>query len=389
MSERSVIATPGMAALMVMSALSFAGFSALVSTVPLWAVRGGADEVGAGLVNAVMMAATVAVQTTVPAALRRFGWRATLLAGGVLLGAPSLVLLTTDALPAILALSAVRGAGFAVVTVCGSSAVARLVDAPRRGRAIGLYGLSLSAPQILLVPSSVWIAENIGFWTVFALGAAPLIAAAPAFWLGRRLDRADHAPEPELPHGPTTRLWLPLIAPSAVLLTITVPGGALLTFVPQFPEVGTYAVAGLVALTACSASARWLIGAPADRFGYLPFQPPLLMLGAAGLASCVWAMNGGGGAALIVGMALTGIAYGSLQNVTLVESFAVVGPRHRDTASAVWNIGYDTGTGLGALLVGFIAAQTSFSVGMAITAVWCLFVAAVVLGRILVRRRGR
>lgn len=384
-----VIRTPGIPALMVMSALSFAGFSALVSIVPLWAVRGGADEVGAGLVNAVMMAATVAVQTTVPAALRRFGWRVTLLAGVVLLGAPSLVLLTTDALPAILALSAVRGAGFAVVTVCGSSAVARLVDAPRRGRAIGLYGLSLSAPQILLVPTSVWIANNIGIWAVFAIGAAPILAMIPAFLLGRRLDQAERAPEPELLHGATTRLWLPLIAPSAVLLTITAPGGALLTFVPQFPEVGGYAVAGLFALTVCSASARWLIGGLADRFGYLPFQPPLLLLGGVGLASCVWAMAGGGGGALVVGMALTGIAYGSLQNVTLVESFAAVGPRHRDTASAVWNIGFDTGTGIGSLLVGFIAAQTSFGVGLGITAALCVVVAAVVLVRILFARRRR
>ena len=388
-TPRSVIRTPGILALMVMSAVSFAGFSALVSTVPLWAVRGGADEVGAGLVNAVMMAATVAVQTTVPAALGRFGWRVTLSAGVVLLGAPSLVLLSTDALPAILALSAVRGAGFAVVTVCGSSAVARLVDAPRRGRAIGLYGLSLSAPQILLVPTSVWIADQIGFWAVFAIGAAPLLATIPAFVLGRRLDHAARAPGPDHPHHTSTRVWLPLIAPSAVLLTITAPGGALLTFVPQFPEVGGYAVAGLFALTVCSASARWLIGGLADRFGYLPFQPPLLLLGAAGLAACVWAMAGGGGAALVAGMAATGIAYGSLQNVTLVESFAVVGPRHRDTASAVWNIGFDCGTGIGALLVGFIAARTSFGVGMSITAALCVVVAVVVLVRILVGRSRR
>lgn len=381
-TPRAVIRTPGIPALMVMSALSFAGFSALVSIVPLWAVHGGADEVGAGLVNAVMMAATVAVQTTVPSALRRFGWRVTLLARVVLLGAPSLVLLATDALPAILALSAVRGAGFAVVTVCGSSAVARLVDAPRRGRAIGLYGLSLSAPQILLVPTSVWIANNVGIWAVFAIGAAPIAATIPAYLLGRRLDHAARAPEPELPHGPTSRLWLPLIAPSAVLLTITAPGGALLTFVPQFPEVGSYAVAGLFALTVCSASARWLIGALADRFGYLPFQPPLLLLGAAGLASCVWAMAGGGGGALV-----TGIAYGSLQNVTLVESFAVVGPRHRDAASAVWNIGFDAGTGIGSLLVGFIAAHTSFGAGLSITSTLCVVVGAVVLMRILIGRR--
>jgi MFS family permease len=182
---------------------------------------------------------------------------------------------------------------------------------------------------------------------------------------------------------------LGLIAPSVVLLTITAPGGALLTFVPQFPEVGGYAVAGLFALTACAAVARWLIGGLADRFGHLPFQPPLLLLGAAGLALCVWSMFGGGGAALVIGMAITGIAYGSLQNVTLIESFAVAGLRHRDTASAVWNIGFDCGTGIGALVVGFIAAQSSFGVALSTTSVLCIVVAAAVLVRVLLARRRR
>lgn len=389
-TPRSVIRTPGIIALMSMSALGFAGFGALVSTVPLWAVRGGADEVGGGLVNAVMMAATVAVQTTVPAALRRFGWTPTLVAGVALLGAPSLMLLMTDALPAILAISAVRGAGFAVITVCGSSAVAMLVEPARRGRAIGLYGLSISAPQILLVPTSVWVADNVGFWVVFAIGAAPLIATIPAFLLARRFDRMPHAPSADhLPHRTSARVWLALIAPSVVLLTITAPGGALLTFVPQFPEVGGYAVAGLFALTACAAVARWLIGGLADRFGHLPFQPPMLLLGAAGLALCVWSMAGGGGAALVGGMAVTGIAYGSLQNVTLIESFAAVGSRHRDVASAVWNIGFDCGTGIGALVVGFIAARTSFGVALSTTSAVCLVVAVAVLVRILIGRSRR
>lgn len=386
----SVIRTPGIIALMSMSALGFAGFGALVSTVPLSAVRGGADEVGGGLVNAVMMAATVAVQTTVPAALRRFGWTPTLVAGVALLGTPSLLLLLTDALPAILTISAARGAGFAVITVCGSSAVAMLVDPARRGRAIGLYGLSIAAPQIFLVPTSVWIAENIGFWVVFAIGAAPLLATVPAFLLARRLDRMSQSPASDhVAHGTSARVWLALTAPSVVLLTITAPGGALLTFVPQFPEVGGFAVAGLFALTACAAIARWLVGGPADRFRHLAFQPPLLLIGASGLALCVWSMLGGGGAALVGGMALTGVAYGALQNVTLIESFAAVGPRHRDVASAVWNIGFDCGTGIGALVVGFIAAGTDFSVALATTSVLCIIVAIVVLVRILVGRRRR
>src|SRR5690606_20326228 len=113
---------------------------------PLWARWIGADEGGAGLVNAVLMLATVAFQTAVPWALRTFGWRATLTSGLLLLGAPSALFGLAASLPAVLALSSVRGAGFAVLTVCGASSVAHLVAPSHRGRAVGAYGLAIAVP---------------------------------------------------------------------------------------------------------------------------------------------------------------------------------------------------------------------------------------------------
>ncbi|MGO3555472.1 MAG: MFS transporter, partial [Microbacterium gubbeenense] len=58
-SRGSVWRAPGMAPLLAMSALGFAGFALLLPTAPLWARHIGADEGGAGLVNAVLMLATV------------------------------------------------------------------------------------------------------------------------------------------------------------------------------------------------------------------------------------------------------------------------------------------------------------------------------------------
>lgn len=392
-TRAGVLRTPGIRALMALSMLGFAGYSSLLSTAPLWAVRGGADEAGAGMVNAVMMAATVAFQTLVPSSLLRLGWRTTLTAGVLLLGAPSLALLFTDSLTGILLLSAVRGAGFAVITVCGSSATAVLVGPAHRGRAIGLYGLSIALPQMLLVPSSVWIAEQVGFWAVFVLGALPVAAVVPALLLGSRIDRLEGQAAPEAPSGSARsgtsgRPLLALIVPSLVLLSITTPGGALLTFAPQFPGLGGPAVVGLFLFTLTAAATRWLVGGLADRFGHRGFPAPLSLIGALGLGLTAWAVSSQSGAALLGGMALTGIAYGSLQNVTLIEAFASVGPRHRDIASMVWNIGFDCGTGLGALLVGFIAAGTSFTVGLEITAGVCLLVAVALAPRLLVRARS-
>ncbi len=150
----SVWTAPGMRPLLVATALGFAGYSALMPVAPLWARHIGADEGGAGLVNAVLMLATVVFQTTVPWALRTLGWRVTLGAGLVLLGAPSAFFALATTLPAVLTLSAVRGAGFAVLTVCGASAVAHLVAPTHRGRAIGAYGLAIAVPQVLLIPTA-------------------------------------------------------------------------------------------------------------------------------------------------------------------------------------------------------------------------------------------
>lgn len=382
--QQPILRIPGMPALLGVSLLGFAGYALLLPTAPLWATRGGADEGGAGLVNAVLMLATVAFQTTVPWALRRWGWRTTLVAGVLLLGLPSFGLLLTDQLAGILAVSAVRGAGFAIVTVCGASAIAELVDAARRGRAIGVYGLAVAVPQLILVPSAAWIAESVDFRVVFVFGALPALAVPFAAALGRRLDvvardtARDAAAEPRQARG---RVLLALVPPSLVLLAVTTPGGALLTFAPQFRHGATVAVFGLLGFTAAAALSRWLVGGPADRFGPRRFVPPLLVLCAGGLALCAWSLSDGGpgAAVLVAGMTVVGIAYGSLQNLTLVTAFAAVPDRDRSVASAVWNIGFDAGTGLGSLVVGFIAAGSGFSVGLLITAALCVVIAAVAL----------
>ena len=115
-----------MGAVAAMSAVSFAGFGMLFATVPLWAVRAGADAAGAGAINGVLMLATVLTQTMIPASLRRLGWAATLIVGLAALGLPSFLFLLSGELWWLMALSAVRGLGFGVLTVCGSAAIAEL-----------------------------------------------------------------------------------------------------------------------------------------------------------------------------------------------------------------------------------------------------------------------
>lgn len=348
--------------LLTMTVLGFSGYAALLAVAPLWAVHGGADTVGAGLVNGVLMLFTVLTQLFVPSALRRFGWAPVLVAGMLLLGLPALAHGLSDALGPTLALSAVRGLGFGVLTVTGSALVAELVEPQRRGKAIGAYGLAIAGPQILFLSAGPWIAEHLGFWVVFAVAALPAAAVVPAIGLARML---DHVPEEEMDDKRTP--YRRLLPPMALLIGVTLAGGALITFMAQMSSSTVLTALALLLMSVAAALARWRIGAFSDRYGARRFIWPLVLLTTAGMVVLAWAVRdpqATDAPMLMVGATMVGISYGGLQNLTLVVTFQAVSRQHYGPASAVWNIGFDAGTGLGAVVVGMVAAGTSFSTAL-------------------------
>lgn len=369
--ETSVWRIPGIAHLIIMVSAGFGGFGLLMPVAPMWAALGGANAAGVGAVTGVFMASTVAVQLFVPRMLRRHGWAKVLVAGLLLLGIPAPLHLLSDSLPLILTLAAVRGAGFAILTVTGSSAIAELVEPARRGRAIGALGLAIASPQVVLLPIAPWAAETLGYPTVFIAGLAPLLGVVAAHRLGRILDDMPQHTDLEHPdlHGGLRR-FAPLLPPILLLLGVTLAGGAMLTFAPQLADP-SLALVGLLLLTGLAALTRWGVGHFADRHGGHRLLWPSVLSTVAGLLLVAWAVaDNGRGAALLVGMALIGLSYGALQNLTLGLAFEAVPRRDQVTASAAWNIGFDTGTGAGAVIVGAIATGTSFP--LAITAAACI-----------------
>ena len=184
---------PGMLDLAVLSVFGFSGYAALLATAPLWAVNGGATAAGAGLVNGVLLAATVLAQLAVPRALASWGTGRVLVAGLLLLGVPAPAYLLSDGLGWVLGLSAVRGLGFGILTVVGSTVVAHLVPAGRRGAAIGVYGLAVAVPNLVLLPGSVPVVDRWGFGPVFWAAALPLLGVPSALRLARVLRDAGQA----------------------------------------------------------------------------------------------------------------------------------------------------------------------------------------------------
>jgi predicted MFS family arabinose efflux permease len=384
-----------MPALAAMTFTGFSGYAVLLPVAPLWAVHGGADEAGAGLVNGLLLLFTVLTQLFVPPALRRFGWGPVLTAGMILLGVPAALYVVSDALAPVLALSAARGVGFGVLTVTGSAAVAQLVEPGRRGEAIGAYGLAVAVPNLVLLPAGPWVVDNLAFWPVFVVSALPLLGVPPALRLAKVIDCTP----PDLLHleegagedgamaaastEPERTAYLRLIRPMLLLLSVTLAGGALVTFAPQMVP-SALASLGLLLMGLVAAWSRWRVGGVADRRGAEPFIWPLVVLTGVGMVVIAWAVRDAEATAVglfLLGMAVVGLCYGALQNLTLVAAFNAVSRPHYNLASAVWNVGFDAGTGLGSVAVGTIAVRSSFTPALVVVALVSVAAVPIALAR--------
>jgi hypothetical protein len=89
------------------------------------------------------------------------------------------------------------------------------------------------------------------------------------------------------------------------------------------------------------------------------------------------------GFGLLAGALVFGLGFGVAQNASVSVMFREVGDGGYNTASAVWNIGYDAGMGLGAAGFGLLAVHTGFPFGFALVA------AVIPLSLALLLRRSR
>jgi predicted MFS family arabinose efflux permease len=345
---------PAMRALVGATSLGFASYCLTLASLPAYAVAGGASPDTAGVVTAVFLLVTVAVQSAVPALTARLGLGPVLAAGLLALGAPAPLYVVDDGVLWLSAVSAVRGAGFAVLTVLGATLSAQVAPPERRGESIGLYGLAIAVPNLVAVPAGVALVLD-GHTAVLSwLAAAPVLALPLVAVLARAV--------PWQGGGRTSSRAAAraALAPSAVLFVVTLAGGGLVTFLPIERPDGVLATVALLVFGVAGALTRWRAGLLVDRVGTGRLLPSTLLLGAAGMAVVAVGLPTGD-AVVLVGAALFGAGYGAVQNLTLVTAFARAGEGGTTAASALWNASFDAGTALGALVLGVVAAGAGLS----------------------------
>ncbi|SDF17502.1 Predicted arabinose efflux permease, MFS family [Blastococcus aurantiacus] len=340
-----------MQALIGVTFLGFASYCLTLASLPVYAVEGGAEESTAGVVTAVFLVVTIAVQATIPALTARFGVSPVLVVGLVAMGVPSPLYVLDDGVAWISALSAVRGAGFAVLTVLGATLSAQVAPPDRRGESIGLYGLAIAVPNMIAVPGGVALVLGDSVATLSWLGASPLLGIPLVPLLMREI-----GPQPAPGAAGTNRAAvLAAVAPSVVLFAVTLAGGGVVTFLPIERPDGVLATTALLLFGATGALSRWRAGMLADRLGVRLLLPLAVVLAAGGLVAIAAGLVAGD-AWVLAGAAVFGAGFGAVQNLTLLSSFTRAGESGTTAASAMWNASFDAGTATGALALGVLAA---------------------------------
>jgi predicted MFS family arabinose efflux permease len=318
------------------------------------------------------MLVAVAAESATPRLAAAIGYHRALAMGLVLLGGPALLLPMCSSLLGLVAVSVIRGVGFAIVVTAVGALTAAMVPTDRRGEGLGLLGVVATVPAILALPLGVWLVPAVGFSLVFTIGAAASLLGAVAV-LG--LPGGSPATHEHLAIGDALR-DPGLMRPAAVFAATAVAGGVVVTFVPTAlgPNAGGLAGIALLVQALTATATRWLTGRFADRY---PNRGGARLL-AAGVAAAGVGVLGlvmtDNPSTVLVGMVVFGAGFGIAQSASITMMMNRVHPGGYGAASAVWNMAYDLGWGVGAATFGVLVAVTGFPTAFALTALLLLAV---------------
>jgi predicted MFS family arabinose efflux permease len=302
---------------------------------------------GAGAVSAAMALGMVALELGTPALIGRVQTGRLIVAGFAVATVAMGGFMLISSLPVMLGLGAVFGAGSGVIAATTTVAVEGLASASARGRAVGLYGAALTAPQIVAPAGALILLSRAGPTAVF-LGVAMICMVG--ILAASRLRLGEVRGEGGVMKSALRRPRLLSVFAAYVLVAATF--GGVISYTTVFlgkGELGS-AAAFFVLFGATRAVSRIVSGFVLDQVGELWVSLPSFVAAGCGLLL----LSRGGSGAVGAG-ALYGAGFGALQTASLVGMLDRIPQAESRIASSLWNFAIDGGVGMGALGLGAVA----------------------------------
>lgn len=357
----------GLLPVLVAVGAAFGAWAMLLPVVPTAVLDAGHSETLAGLSTGVFMLATVLTQIFTPWLLRTVGYRRVMAVSSLLLGAPAFGYMLGMDQTVLLTVSAIRGVGFGALSVAEAAIIAELVPLRLLGRATGALGLVVGAAQMVALPLGLALVDVLGYNAVYAIGAGVGLIALGASLLIPSIPPPEAEPQAaNAVHVPT---WHLVLVPALALMFVTTAYGAITNFLPasmrELDPVRGAALGGVMlgVLNLAVMISRYYAGRVMDRKGQpgtvlIPFQVcaavgVLMMAVILALQLPVWTM--------VIAVFFYGAGFGAAQNESLTLMFYRLPRNKASQASAIWNIAFDGGTGIGSTVYGMVLTTMAFA----------------------------
>ena len=373
---------PALAAFAGIFVVTMLGLLAVGATLPVLPryVKGpiGSTDLAVGIVSGAFAATGLAFRPLAGHLADARGRRLTVMAGAVLSAVAGLLYFVPAGVPGLIVARLFLGAGEGMVFTAGSAWVVDLAPPERRGRLIGLYGLSIWSGLSLGPPIGELLLRASSFELVWAFAAgAPLAGALIA---SRIPERFTPRPRGKGDRGPF--LSRAAVRPGLALSLGVVGFAAVAAFlVLHLEERGIGHGAEVFAAFAATVVLVRLVGGDLpDRVGPIPCALGAGVVEAAGLVLIGAAESVG---VAIAGAVIMGGAYSTLFPALALIVVGRVPEERRGVALGTFTACFDLGVGVGSPLVGAAAAlggyASAFYVGAACAVGAALLVAITLL----------
>ncbi|MCL4535875.1 MAG: MFS transporter [Bacteroidetes bacterium] len=336
-------------------------FQLLLATMPLYVLALGGRETDVGLLMGLVSLSALAARPAAGWAVDAKGRKAVMLFGPSVFATASMAYGFITSVPALLALRTYHGLGIGTYTTGSTVYVGDQVPAPRRGEAMGFFGMSQNLAQAIGPAVGLAVLEAFGFHWLFALSVG---LALLSVGLTTRLSDSF------VPRGGRRLSWSMFFTARALRPTVLVFGmafatGSIMSFVPLYGRSqgignpGFFFTIYALAMLLCRPTA----GALSDRLGRMAVVTPGMLVIAFGL----WALAlSGQWWSLAASAVLLGVGAGTVYPALLALMMDVAGKDARGAAMSTFGIGMDVGIGVGSVLLGMIIEQAGFPVSFAV-----------------------
>lgn len=336
----------------------YASFYLILPVMPLYVAAMGATSFQIGLIIGLFAMMAMVLRPPTGWIIDTRGCRVVLVAGMAIFLLASLGYVIARSVGAVLALRLFHGMGMGLFPTAATVVVAEVASPARRGEAMGWFGIANSVGLILGPAVGMPIAAGAGFRTLFLVAGGVAMMGLVCIGMLPRIGRVPaQIARPPRPQDFFSRA---AVLPSFLLLFLHVPYGAMLAFIPivaadrGLGNPGTFYTAFALAVLLIRAKA----GHVSDRRGRVAVIIPGLLV--AGVAFAILGLTSGR-IWVLVGAAIYGLGFGSVQPALMALTADRVPPEERGKAMGTFYTAWELGIMTGSTGAGLFLEVTDFS----------------------------